>query len=97
MDDIKSIEDVFNSDESLSNLRDFIQQADVIVKFHELFPDLKKIAKATRFDKKILYLWVENPAWRSELQFKQRIIIERINSYFGSNLVKSVKFSGKRS
>ncbi|MGE5679757.1 MAG: DUF721 domain-containing protein [Bacillota bacterium] len=94
MPDIKSISDIFNSDDSLSNLRNFIQQADVIVKFHELFPDLKKIAKATKLEKKVLYLSVENSVWRSELKFKQKIIIDRINAHFNNEVVKSIKFSG---
>ena len=92
MPDIKSFAEIFNSDESLSKLRKFIQQADVVQKFKELFPDLKKIAKAVKLEKQILYLSVENSVWRSELKFKQKIIIDRINEHFKTELVKSIKF-----
>ncbi|MEI7810841.1 MAG: DUF721 domain-containing protein [Ignavibacteria bacterium] len=92
MFDIKSFSDVFNNDESLSKLRIFVQQTDVVQKFTELFPDLRKIAKAVKLEKKVLYLSIENSVWRSELKFKQKIIIDRINEHFKSELVKYIKF-----
>lgn len=92
MPDAKSFSEIFSKDETLANLRAFIQSAEVVEKFYELFPDLKKIAKAKKVDKKVLYLKVENSVWRSELKFRQKIIIDKINSHFGMELIRSVKF-----
>ncbi|MGE5401745.1 MAG: DciA family protein [Ignavibacteriales bacterium] len=92
MPDAKSISEIFSSDETLANLRAFIKQSEIVDKFSELFPDLKKIAKAKKVDKKVLYLKVENSVWRSELKFRQKIIIDKINEHFKQELIKSVKF-----
>jgi hypothetical protein len=93
MPDIKSISEVFKQDATLGNVRNFVRQADVILLFSEIFPDLKNIAKAVKMDKGFLILRVENSIWRSELKFRQKVIIERINSYFGENIIKSIKFT----
>lgn len=92
MDNFKSILEVLNTDDSLSKFRDSILQADIVVRFPEIFPDLKKIAKAVKVDKKVLYLSVENSVWRSELKFKQKVIVDRINEHFNAQVIKSVKF-----
>ncbi|HEX2866431.1 MAG TPA: DciA family protein [Ignavibacteriales bacterium] len=92
MPDAKSFSEIFQKDETLANLRAFIQSAEVVEKFSELFPDLKKLAKAKKVDKQVLYLKVENSVLRSELKFRQKIIIDKINSHFRKELIKSIKF-----
>lgn len=92
MPEVKSIQEVFNMDEAFGNIRNFVKQADVILLFSEIFPDLKNIARAIKMEKGFLFLRVENSIWRSELKFKQKLIIERINSHFGENIIKSIKF-----
>jgi hypothetical protein len=92
MPDVKSIGEIFNIDQELGNIRNFVKQVDVILFFTDLFPDLKNIAKAVKVEKGFLFLRVENSVWRSELKFKQKIIIERINRHFGEQIIKSIKF-----
>lgn len=94
MPNYKSIAEVINGDDSLKNIREFIKKADVVEKFDVIFPDLKKIAKAVKVDKNVLFLSVENSVWRSELKFKQKVIIDKINDYFKETIIKSVKFIG---
>jgi hypothetical protein len=92
MPDIQSINDVFKNDKVLTNIRAFVKQADVVLKFSEVFPELKKIVKAIKLENGNLYLKVENSIWRSELKFKQKFIVERVNNYFNEELIKSIKF-----
>lgn len=95
MNDFNSLTDIISKDEGLANLRKFMMSADVVERFNELFPDLNKIVKAKKLDKQTLYLSVENSVWRSELKFREKMIIDRINTTFGSELVKHIKFTAK--
>ena len=61
----------------------------------DIFPDLEKIATAVKVDKNTLYLRVENPAWRSELKFKEKFITENINKHFKEDIVKYIRFVSK--
>ena len=61
--------------------------------FLEIFPDLVKVAKALKVDKKTLFLKVENSVWRSELKFSESVIIEKINTFFKEERIKYIKFS----
>jgi len=92
MDDFKSFSEIFNKDNSLENFRNAVKKVDVVTRFDEIFPDLKKIAKPVKVDKNILYLSVENSVWRSELKFKQKLIIDKINAFFNETIIKSIKF-----
>ncbi len=40
----------------------------------------------------ILYVKVNDPVWRNELQFFKNDIIEKLNTKMGKHLVKDVKF-----
>lgn len=40
----------------------------------------------------ILYVKVEDPVWRNELQFFKSEIIQKLNSKTGKQLIKDVKF-----
>ena len=92
MPDIQSISEVFKNDEVLTNIREFVKQADVVILFPEIFPDLKKIVNAVKIENGILFLRAENSIWRSELKLKQKFIVERINNHFDNDLIKSIKF-----
>lgn len=93
MPEIKSIFDVIKNDDSLSKFRDSIQQADVVAEFYDVFPDLRKIARPVKIEKNILYLSVVNSVWKSELKFKQKIIIDKINKHFEREILKNVRFT----
>jgi hypothetical protein len=92
MPDFRSIEEIFNTDTALTNVRNFVKQADVVLLFPKIFPDIKKFVDAVKLEKQVLFLRVENSVWRSELKFRQKLIIERINNHCGENVVKSIKF-----
>ena len=67
----------------------------MVIEFAQIFPELAKIVIPVRFERKTLFLKIENAAMRSELKYKERIIIDKINKYFNDdNLVKTVRFTG---
>ncbi len=92
MSDFKSIDEILKSEKSLSRINDLAEEFKVVSDFHLVFPTLEKVATPVKIVKYVLYLKVENSVWRSELNFRQKQIIDRINNHFGQTLVKSVKF-----
>ncbi len=87
-----SLSDAFKREPAFEGLRKIINESDVVAEFKKIFPDLEKIAKAVKVEKKVLYLQVENPAWRSELKFKESILVEKVNKYFKDERISKVKF-----
>jgi len=90
--DFLSLADIINKDPALYNLRKTLKQFDIVADFNKIFPDLEKIAIAVKVVKDVLYLKVDNPAWRSELKFKEKIIVEKVNKYFKEKRIKGVRF-----
>jgi len=86
-----SIGEIINSEPGFEKLRNIIKQSDVAIDFPAIFPALEKIAEPVKVEKKVLYLKVENPAWRSELKFQDTLIIKRINSYYNEERIRWVK------
>lgn len=86
------ISEIINKEPGLEKLRKTIKQHDVINGFYKIFPDLEKIAAPIKIDRKTLYLKVQNAAWRSELKFNQKTIMEKINSFYNEEMVKSIRF-----
>ena len=91
-DGFKSLADILNKDSEFAGLRKIIGESDVVAEFNKVFPDLEKIAKAVKVEKKTLFLKVENAAWRSELKFKEETIIEKINKFFKDNRINKIRF-----
>ncbi len=89
---IKSVFDVINEEKDFEKLRSAAKNYGVIERFGDIFPELAKITKPVKVDKKVLYLNVENSVWRSELNLRRNLIIEKINSFFKEEIIKSVKF-----
>ena len=92
-DGFKSIKDVFNSDPALKKIRAVINENDVVNDFEKIFPEFKKVAKAKKTQNSVITLKVENAAWRNELKFKEKEIIEKINSYYGEERITKIIFS----
>jgi hypothetical protein len=90
----RSLKEVFEREKSLRALREIVDSSDVVVKFYQIFPSLEKIAIPLSSEKKILKLKVENPAWRSELKFKEAEMIEKINQFFNEQRINQIKFIG---
>ena len=94
-DGFKSIKEIFNTDPALKNIRTVIIENDVVNDFEKIFPEFGKVAKAKSAQYSTLTLKVENAAWRNELKFKEKEIIEKINSYYGQERINKIKFSAR--
>lgn len=94
-DGFKSIKDVFNNDPALKRIRTVINENDVVNDFENIFPEFTKVAKAKSVQSKTVTLKVENAAWRSELKFKEKEIMDKINSFYGEERITKIKFSAK--
>jgi hypothetical protein len=91
-DGFLSISEIINKEPGFEKLRKVIKQYDVITGFHKIFPDLKKVAVPIKIDKKILHLKVANAAWRSELKFNQKTIIDKINTFYEEEIIRTIRF-----
>lgn len=90
----RSLKEVFEREKSLHALRELVDSSDVVAKFYQIFTGLEKIAIPISNEKKILKLKVENPAWRSELKFKEAEMIEKINQFFNEQRINQIRFIG---
>jgi hypothetical protein len=91
-DGFMSLSEIFDHEPALSGLRKIIKESDVVAKFPEIFPDLKKVAEAVKVEKRTIFLKVENSTWRSELKFREKIIVDKINGFFKEDRIKYVRF-----
>jgi hypothetical protein len=94
-DGFKSIKDVYNTDPALRKIRAVISENDVVNDFDKIFPEFKKVAQAKKTQISVITLRVENAAWRNELKFKEKEIIEKINSYYGEERITKIIFSAR--
>ena len=90
----RSLKDVFKREKSLHALRELVDSSDVVVKFHEIFPNLEKVTTPISCEKKILKLKVENPAWRNELKFMETELVEKTNEFFKEKRINQIRFIG---
>lgn len=88
----KSIYEIIETNEEFTALKEKLKLLDVVNEFENIFPELKKIAKAIKVEKQTLFLNVENSVWKSELNFQKNILIKKINNYFKEEIIKSIKF-----
>lgn len=90
--DFKSVSDILNSDSAFSNFRKVAKENDVLEEYYNIFPDLKKVSEPVKVNKGILFLRVENSVWKSELNLRRNVIMERINKHFNSEIINSIRF-----
>jgi hypothetical protein len=88
----ESIAEVFNKEPVFDGLRKMINESDVVAEFKKIFPDLEKIARAVKVEKKVLYLHVENPSWRNELKFRENVLVDKVNKFFKDERIHKVRF-----
>jgi len=88
----KSLTDIIDKEKEFEKLRDTLKNYNVVDEFEVIFPELSKIAKAIKTEKKTLFLKVENAVWKSELNFQKSLLIEKINNHFKEQVIKSIKF-----
>ena len=87
-----SVGDIIDTEKDFKNFRSLIEENKILNTFIKIFPDLKKIAKPVKIEKKILYLRVDNSIWRSELHIRQQIFIDKLNEYYKRSIIKAIKF-----
>lgn len=88
----KNIADILNEDPGLAPIRKIIKQSDVVIMFYHIFPELKKVVKPLKVEKKILFITVENSILRSELKFQESLIVSKVNKYFKEERIKGIRF-----
>ena len=91
----KSIKEVFDTEPGLKKIRNVIDENDVINDFEKIFPEFIIVVRAKKVEKKTITLRVENAVWRNELKFKEKEIIEKINSFYNEERIKEIRFSAK--
>ena len=89
----KSLKEIFTKEPGLYKVRNVVKSSDVVIDFYKVFPDLKKVAAPQKVDKMFLKLKVENAVWRSELKFKEREIVDKINKFYNEIRIKGIKFT----
>lgn len=88
----RTIDDVLSKEKEFVNLRTSIKNYRVVDEFENIFPELKPVAEAVKAEKQVLFLKVENSVWKSELNLKKNLILEKINKHFKESVVKKIKF-----
>jgi hypothetical protein len=89
----KSLGESFKSEPTFGRIREIVRSNDLEEEFNKIFPELKKVVGDVRVDKKTLKLKVENPAWRSELKFRETEIVEKINNHFKETRINNIRFT----
>ncbi|HSD64542.1 MAG TPA: DUF721 domain-containing protein [Ignavibacteriaceae bacterium] len=88
----KSIAEILNKEPALAAVRKVIKQSDVVVEFSAIFPEFKKLVRAKKVEKNILFLKVENSVLRSELKFKETLLVDKINKFFNEERIRGIRF-----
>lgn len=94
-DTFKSIKEIIESTPELKNIKQIIDDGDIVKDFHKIFPEFKTMVKAEKCTKQVLTLKSDNPTVRNELKFREKEIIEKINSFYKQERVVRIKFSNK--
>lgn len=94
-DSFKSLREIIESTPELKNIKQILDDGDIVKDFNKIFPEFKSLVKATKCSKQILTLKSDNPTVRNELKFREKEIIEKINSFYKQERVIRIKFSNK--
>lgn len=74
------------------NLNYVVENNEIVEKYSEIVgQQINKYSKAIKFEKGILFIEVENSAWKNELLLMSEKIKEKINQYFEKEIVKEIK------
>jgi hypothetical protein len=95
-DNFKSITDILEKEKAFSNFNKSVKEQDVLNKFFDIFPNLKKTVKVSHINIRILYLSVENSVLRNEIYLNKNKLLEKINKQFSSEILKDLKFTNFR-
>lgn len=92
--EIKSLKEIFNSEEDFDKLRNLVKSYDVAADFHTIFPELQSFVSAATVNNKMLLIKVENSVMRHELFLKNEMMIKKINDYYNEPRIKAIRFLG---
>ena len=88
----RTISDVLFNEKEFNQIVIRAKEQEVVERFSEIFPELKTIAKAIKFNNNVLFLRVENSVWRSELNLKQTALINKISKNIKDISIDRLKF-----
>jgi len=88
----RSVADIIKAEPGLESIRKIIKQSDVVIEFFKIFPEMKKVVRPIKVDKKVLFINVENSVLRSELKFREILLVEKVNKYFNEERIKGIRF-----
>lgn len=94
-DSFKSLKEIIESTPELKNIKQLVEDGDVVNDFNKIFPELSSLVKAIKCAKQTLTLKSDNPTVRNELKFREKEIIDKINSFYKQEKVIRIKFSNK--
>lgn len=92
MKSYKSISEILDEEKTFKKFKTAVDGYTVVDEFQEVFPELKSVAKAKKFENGILFIHAENSVWRSELNLNKEKIISKLNKFMGKEVIKKVKF-----
>ena len=76
-----------------SGMQKGIQQQQVLLYWERIVgKGISKVTNAKRIDNNILFIRVETPVWRQELTFQKIELIQKINIFFKSKIIKDIIF-----
>lgn len=92
MNNYKSFSEILYKEKTFEKFRKAVDGYTVVDEFHKVFPELKNVADAKKFESQILFVHAENSVWRSELNLHKEIMIKKINKFLGKEVIKNIKF-----
>ncbi|MCZ7602688.1 MAG: DUF721 domain-containing protein [Melioribacteraceae bacterium] len=92
MNNYKSLSDILNKEKTFEKFRTAVEGYTIVDEFHKVFPELKNVAVAKKFEGNILFIHAENSVWRSELNLHKEAMIAKINKFLGNKVIKNIKF-----
>ena len=88
----RSLSDIIYKEKAFNKIVNKVKEQEVVHSFSKIFPELDKVAKAIKVDRKTLFLRVENSVWRSELNLRQDAIIKKIKNRLDKSEIEKIKF-----
>ncbi len=88
-----SIKEALNTNPELWNVQNIVKQSEVVENFFSVFPEMEKVVKPVKVNRKTLMLKVDSSVLRSELKFNETLMIDKINKYFNEERVRSIRFT----
>jgi hypothetical protein len=92
---MKRVGDVLKTSAEFRRLARAAEEQRAIEVFPDVFPFLAEDAVPLSVADGTLHLRVENAAWRSEIKFREREILEKLNAELDGAPVRRLKFAAR--